>query len=514
MLRITFRSKFQFYSLYIVFSGDRRFSKWKGSVVDSVIGAFLTPQNVADHLSSSAFMSLAARFPLKSMKNQSCSKRKSVVIEEPDDCIQNPERLFSLQDSFGSSIITRGNDGLCKKLLDLERFLFDEETTDEHSGQVDAGYTQLRASLERSERSINHEDQTLPVPSSSNLPLLENLPRENCTFFQELFNLGRIPSDEATKDINSAIVDAENVQLGMSLERSEPVEGTSPYNKNLSFRMPSIPSRTYGSLRKEVSASEGSELKNKPGEELATQHSSETQSISAKDIHMKNVKAGKRKTHKEKNNAVDWDILRKQVLQNGRSNERSKDNMDSLDYDALKNATVDEISDTIKARGMNKMLAKRMKVYCTKSKPNCNACPMKADCKHFASASASARLALPGPQEKSIAMSTTPRTADRNSEIVINPLPSLSLTGVHSNTSHCVPIIEEPATPEEEQPELAVRDIEDAFFYDDLDEIPSINLNFSADLNKYMQSNMELQTDDMSKALVTLHPAAASITAP
>lgn len=31
-------------------TGDRRFSKWKGSVVDSVIGVFLT-QNVSDHLS-------------------------------------------------------------------------------------------------------------------------------------------------------------------------------------------------------------------------------------------------------------------------------------------------------------------------------------------------------------------------------------------------------------------------------------------------------------------------------
>jgi hypothetical protein len=30
--------------------GDRRFSPWKGSVVDSVIGVFLT-QNVSDHLS-------------------------------------------------------------------------------------------------------------------------------------------------------------------------------------------------------------------------------------------------------------------------------------------------------------------------------------------------------------------------------------------------------------------------------------------------------------------------------
>ncbi len=27
-----------------------------------------------------------------------------------------------------------------------------------------------------------------------------------------------------------------------------------------------------------------------------------------------------------------------------------------------------------------------LQVFCTKSKPNCNACPMKAECKHFASA--------------------------------------------------------------------------------------------------------------------------------
>lgn len=33
-----------------MFAGDRRFSPWKGSVVDSVVGVFLT-QNVSDHLS-------------------------------------------------------------------------------------------------------------------------------------------------------------------------------------------------------------------------------------------------------------------------------------------------------------------------------------------------------------------------------------------------------------------------------------------------------------------------------
>ncbi|KAL6493763.1 hypothetical protein OROGR_032098 [Orobanche gracilis] len=56
--------------------GDRRFSKWKGSVVDSVIGVFLT-QNVSDHLSSSAFMSLAAKFPSKNSTTV-CSRNAGV----------------------------------------------------------------------------------------------------------------------------------------------------------------------------------------------------------------------------------------------------------------------------------------------------------------------------------------------------------------------------------------------------------------------------------------------------
>ncbi|KAH7429034.1 hypothetical protein KP509_09G028100 [Ceratopteris richardii] len=54
--------------------GNRKFSPWKGSIVDSVVGAFLT-QNVSDHLSSSAFMSVASRFPPASKKDSpaSCS---------------------------------------------------------------------------------------------------------------------------------------------------------------------------------------------------------------------------------------------------------------------------------------------------------------------------------------------------------------------------------------------------------------------------------------------------------
>ncbi|AES66570.2 HhH-GPD base excision DNA repair family protein [Medicago truncatula] len=45
--------------------GYIQFSRWKGSIVDLVVGVFLT-QHVSDHLSCSAFMSLAAQFPKKS----------------------------------------------------------------------------------------------------------------------------------------------------------------------------------------------------------------------------------------------------------------------------------------------------------------------------------------------------------------------------------------------------------------------------------------------------------------
>ncbi|CAN6292877.1 unnamed protein product [Urochloa humidicola] len=53
-----------FMTLARLIMGDRKFDHpWKGTVVTSVVGTFLT-QNVTDHMSSNAFMNLAAEFPL------------------------------------------------------------------------------------------------------------------------------------------------------------------------------------------------------------------------------------------------------------------------------------------------------------------------------------------------------------------------------------------------------------------------------------------------------------------
>uniref|UniRef100_A0A0E0K010 Demeter RRM-fold domain-containing protein n=1 Tax=Oryza punctata TaxID=4537 RepID=A0A0E0K010_ORYPU len=62
--------------------GPRRFSEWGGSVTDSVVGTFLT-QNVADNLSSNAFLNLVAKFPpTKRHINAEVCSNLSLLIDD------------------------------------------------------------------------------------------------------------------------------------------------------------------------------------------------------------------------------------------------------------------------------------------------------------------------------------------------------------------------------------------------------------------------------------------------
>ncbi|XP_010509464.1 PREDICTED: protein ROS1-like isoform X2 [Camelina sativa] len=157
------------------------------------------------------------------------------------------------------------------------------------------------------------------------------------------------------------------------------------------------------------------------------------------------------------------------------------------------------------------------KVFCTKSKPNCNACPMRGECRHFASAFASARLALPGTEkymgtpEKNPSPLYLPEPLHREqgSEVVNHSEPA-------NKVKFCEPIIEEPASPEPESAQVSITDIEDAFF-EDPEEIPTIRLNtdaFTSNLKKIMEHNKELQVGNMSTALVALTAEAASLPMP
>ncbi|CAI9778950.1 unnamed protein product [Fraxinus pennsylvanica] len=359
-------------------------------------------------------------------------------------------------------------------------------------------------------------------------------------------------------------------------------------------------------------------------------------------------KAKRGRFRKEKPNPVDWDSLRKQAPEGGGRRERTANTMDSVDWDAVRCADINEIAQTIKERGMNNMLAERIKdflnrlvrdhgsidlewlrdippdkakeyllsvrglglksvecvrlltlhhlafpvdtnvgriavrlgwvplqplpeslqlhllemypvlesiqkylwprlckldqrtlyelhyqmitfgkVFCTKSKPNCNACPMRGECRHFASAFASARLALPAPEEKNIVGAIENNSSDQNAVKIINSLrlPLAHQLEAHTEVINSEPIIEVPATPEpfvempatpETDPtQVSECDIEDNV--EDSDDIPTIQLNMeelTQNLQEIMQKQMELQVGDMSKALVALTPEAASIPMP
>ncbi|CAM0955289.1 unnamed protein product [Alopecurus aequalis] len=161
------------------------------------------------------------------------------------------------------------------------------------------------------------------------------------------------------------------------------------------------------------------------------------------------------------------------------------------------------------------------KVFCTKSKPNCNACPLRSECRHFASAFASARLALPAPEEKSLVYSSNQINFQNGGMPTANSnvLPQLE-GSTHARdfvANNSEPIIEEPASPrEDEHPEILENDIED--YDEDTGEIPMIKLNFEAfaqNLENCMkESNKDLRSDDIAKALVAISTEEASIPVP
>uniref|UniRef100_A0A0E0L0J9 HhH-GPD domain-containing protein n=1 Tax=Oryza punctata TaxID=4537 RepID=A0A0E0L0J9_ORYPU len=342
-----------------------------------------------------------------------------------------------------------------------------------------------------------------------------------------------------------------------------------------------------------------------------------------------------------KKESYDWDILRKEVLPNCENRQRSDKAKDTIDWEAVRQADVREISEAIRERGMNNMLAERIKqflnrlvrdhgsidlewlrdiepdkakdyllsirglglksvecvrlltlhhmafpvdtnvaricvrlgwvplqplpeslqlhllelypmlehiqkyiwprlckldqlilyelhyqmitfgkVFCSKTRPNCNSCPMRAECKHFASAFASARLALPGPLERSLVTPEAPNAAESHHKTLkySRPVGQLMLNTNHPEHAcgYQQPIIEEPSTPEPEpgSAETKEAEIED-FFGEDPDEIPTINLNvegFAQNLKSYIEANnIEVEDADMSKALISITPQAASV---
>ncbi|CAA3007926.1 transcriptional activator DEMETER-like [Olea europaea subsp. europaea] len=728
--------------------GDRRFSKWKGSVVDSVVGVFLT-QNVSDHLSSSAFMCLAAKFPLKStIIRQSCYQNEvSPSVEEHEVQVTCPDGTITYDHSTirqpvynhnsvtssescqyrAGNVVTgtrnfamdkqnrRAEDDVISSQSSSESLVFQANedirsssgSNSEAEDQISVchlgkncgplnlfeqaermaalqeyqrrvmGSSSANKNLPQSENPVyNLQNQGLdggskayaspitsnlphhqrPIPPSTNswLGMRTGLEEWESNF---LASPGKesISSLASTDFENTKTTDAERSFINQQTERPDPATRVDHTIQNKCLEPQTNIQSGYQSREGQHSTNcnRGSHKTTQQESNFLSDCTMPAEAFNEKPNGQVNSStkptnwtgptssnARKTKVEKEKREACLWDELRKQAQLEVGKRERTEETMDSLDYEALRKADVREISETIKERGMNNMLAERIKdflnrlvddhggmdlewlrdvppekskdyllsirglglksvecvrlltlhnlafpvdtnvgriavrlgwvplqplpealqlhllelypvlesiqkylwprlckldqktlyelhyqmitfgkVFCTKKQPNCNACPMRGECRHFASAFASARLALPGLEEKSIVASTPRTTANENPGVTIKPM-SLPPVGDNSDRetglSTCEPIIEEPTTPEPPV-ELSETDIEDAFD-EDPDEIPTIKLNieqFASNLQSFMQEqNMETKETNLSKALVTLRPEFASIPTP
>lgn len=131
---------------------------------------------------------------------------------------------------------------------------------------------------------------------------------------------------------------------------------------------------------------------------------------------------------------------------------------------------------------------------------------------------------MPAPQENSLAQCVVPLlTSNANTimmidPILIPPLEEPQSSQVETTKISYQPIIEIPSSPEAETIDQRERDIEDAFWEGESSETLGLKLSdeeFSWNLQHHQVENiMELQDVDISKALVALTPAMASIPRP
>ncbi|GFS45802.1 demeter-like 1 [Actinidia rufa] len=541
--------------------GNRRFSPWKGSVVDSVVGVFLT-QNVSDHLSSSAFMSLASKFPLRSAGDfKACDNNGKIAYDH---------------ESVGSNVKAIVQDEVSPSGGSSPNKLFDVNGT--------------CASVCSPNSRIPYDD--IPLTPSD----LEVKSRE---IHADYTNTKITDEGEISKKFccMESFVGEAVVQQKATTKAQEATDLCA--SSSACQVLPQCRSQEVNQAKDQCSS------KNDVGKSEVIL---ETRTPSRKT---------KSKVGKKQERTINWDDLRK-TYAGGKAVETSN-TMDSLDWEGVRQATVDVVADAIKERGQHRILAERIKdfldrlvrdhgridlewlravppdkakeyllsykglglksvecvrlltlhhhafpvdtnvgrvavrlgwvplqplpeslqlhlleqyelhyqmitfgkVFCRKRKPNCNACPMRGECRHFASAFASARVALPGPQEKSMSSSMVPDATVQDSIFDITPAtkytPEATFSASRYQTKNCEPVIEYPSSPEPECTENLVRDIED--FYDEVeDDIPIIRLD-TASLEKRIRefieiNNIPFEVGSTSQALVALTPEAASIPLP
>ncbi|KAL2650416.1 hypothetical protein R1flu_018544 [Riccia fluitans] len=215
------RSKFKhraegFIYLMQKVQGDRRFSQWKGSVIDSIVGAFLT-QNVSDHLSSSAFMLLAAKYPVSRKRFTEVTVQESFERESLTTPLRNglAEDFYVVEeptaiedkDTFEDSGSTELQP-LIEELVETEEFWQAAPTHSMQDIPVNVESQHQGDAETRDARGESSGDfKIVDLMNASNSPGSSLSEQDVCTGGKHNTSLNRIVAEEAA--VGSAVMDLE-----------------------------------------------------------------------------------------------------------------------------------------------------------------------------------------------------------------------------------------------------------------------------------------------------------------
>ncbi|KAI7984560.1 Transcriptional activator DEMETER [Camellia lanceoleosa] len=352
--------------------GDRRFLPWKGSVVDSVVGVFLT-QNVSDHLSSSRGPAHLAEIngttPGREISDE--AEDRTVVKDEfsPHDFVDsvidgNPTRTSQLSTQ---TLDANSNGSLVSETkLDLDRTV----VKDEFSPHDFVDFV--------TDGNPTSTSQLSTIEVFSGITEIVQLEETAC-----LLNFSSCENGNLL--FNESLVDCD-ISENWRMKSKEQAQTYCLITNDTHAHVLQTPrQKDVGDIRKIIGCveSSGSETiiwqKATPRAQEATvgqcaslskcqvlpECNSQTEVNRAKGRLFSNNHHGEKKKSKfeeKQDNPINWDDLRKTYI-GSRTKETTLNTMDSLDWEEVRQATVDEVAGAIKGRGQHRVLAGRIKEF-------------------------------------------------------------------------------------------------------------------------------------------------------
>ncbi|KQJ99527.1 protein ROS1 isoform X3 [Brachypodium distachyon] len=429
--------------------GPREFSQWGGSVIDSVVGTFLT-QNVADHLSSNAFMVLAAKFPMN---------KGSGNAEESSHVPLIKENLNLNKASSSNSISSAFS-----KPADCEEVGYSEEVKGQYGEEYKTIIENFLAIIQENDISTWGKDDLLNLvkDKSSNSVCSETTLRKFIASLrlEDTAHWDRLRGEACRKGYDNRSetritdkVDWEAVLHAPLIEVAKCIAGRGQHYL-LALRIQAFLAR----IKKDHGSFDLDWLKYVPRE------SAKNYLLSVNGLGAKSVDCIRLLSLKQKAFPVDVNVSRIVTRLEWVELECSPEEFHLVDLYPLMKDIQTYLWPRLCTIGKEKLYELHClmitfgKVICTKAAPNCKACPFRARCRYYKSNLARSLLppaeeSVHGPGEEQTSMVTSERLLLPNGSctpghLVCQNQIKESKTAGRVPTRNCEPIIEVPPSPE------------------------------------------------------------------